>query len=449
MKKADNLGIKTQVKRPLKIVFLGAGSAFFQPLFIDVMSIPGAEKGTMCLVDIDKKRLDIAEKLGNFILDKTDSDWELEATTDRLEVLEGADYVVNCIEVSGVDCVKLDYDIPKKYGIDQCVGDTIGAGGLFKALRTVPVFLKVLKDIERLCPDAYVLNYTNPMSIMCLAAARTSSAKVVGLCHSVQGSSHDLAEYTGVPYTELKWKCGGINHLAWFTKLEHKGKDLYPELIDKTKNDKEFLAKDPVRFDIMQNFGAFVTESSGHFSEYVPFYRKRDELIDEHCGEGYLGERGFYAKNWPRWRDETDEKKLQIIDGEEDLKTDRSWEYCSYIIQAIETNNPFIIYGSVPNTGLIPNLPQDGVVELACVCDGRGINPTYFGKVPSQLAALCDWNMRSFDLAADACIEKSKEKAIHSLMLDPLTAAVCSPGEIRDMANELFEAEKEFLPGFE
>ena len=448
MRKADNLGILSEVARPFKVVFMGAGSAFFEKLFIDIISIPGADKGEMCLVDINEERLALAERLANLIKEKKGSKWTVTANSDRLKVLKDADYIVNCIEVSGVDCVRFDNDIPLKYGVDQCIGDTIGPGGLFKALRTVPVFLDVLKDMERLCPNALVLNYTNPMSIMCLAAARSSSIDVVGMCHSVQGTSHKLATYADVPYSEMKWKCAGVNHLAWFTELTCGGEDLYPILRKKLESDKELLPKDPVRFDIMKHFNYFVTESSGHFSEYLPYYRKRQELIDKHCGEKYLGESGFYAREWPGWRNTNDENRLKTLNGEKEIEFSRTWEYASWIIEAKETNSPFITHATVPNTGLITNLPQDGVVEVACVVTAAGVTPTYFGDLPPQCAALCDWQMRMYELAAIACVEKSKEAAAMALMLDPLTAAVCSPGEIKSMTEELFEAEKEFLPGF-
>ncbi len=448
MQKAENLGIHEKVQRPLKVVFLGAGSAFFARLFVDVMSIPGADKGEMGLVDVDEMRLDLAHNVAKKVLKEMGKDWKITATKNRKQVMKNADYIINCIEVSGVDCVRFDNDIPLKYGVDQCIGDTIGPGGLFKALRTVPVFLEVLKDVEKFCPDALVLNYTNPMSIMCLSARRASSAKVIGLCHSVQGTSHLLAKYAEVPYQELRWECGGINHLAWFTKLEHHGKSLYPVLQKKIKKDKELLEKDPIRFDMMKHFGYFVTESSGHFSEYLPFYRKRPELIEKHCGEKYRGGSSFYANEWPGWRKEHDEKRRKIISGEEKFDFNRTWEYASYIIQAMETHQPFTAHVTVPNTGLIENLPQDGVVEVACMIDANGVHPTHFGPLPPQVVALCDWQMRMYELAATACVEKSKEAAVHALMLDPLTAAVCSPGEIRKMTMELFKAEENFLPGF-
>ena len=446
--KADNLGILPSVNRPLKIVFLGAGSFFLKSLFTDVLNIPGAGNGQMVLVDIDVKRLEIAGQFGQKIAQKLSPNWTVTTVTDRRKALKDADYVINCIEVSGSECVRFDYDIPAKFGVQQCIGDTCGPGGLMKALRTVPVFLDVLKDVEELAPNAWVLNYTNPMSIMCLAALRTSKAKVVGLCHSVQSTSRLLADYAGVAYQDVKWRCGGVNHISWFTELSANGKNLYPVLFDKAINDKETYEKDPVRFDMMLNLDHFVTESSGHFSEYVPYYRKRPDLIEKYCRQGYLGQSSFYADNWPTWRQKADETRSKQITGEEKIDTSRSWEYASYIIEAIETNSPFVFYGTVANTRLIENLPTDGVVEVASVADNTGVHPTYFGVLPSQCAAICEWNMRFYDLAATACIEKSKKAAIHALMLDPLTAAVCSPNEIRQMANELFEVERSFLPGF-
>jgi len=447
--KADQLGILDSVQRPLKVVFLGAGSGFLEHLAKDVLSIAGADKGEFALVDIDQERLQLAEALTKVILAKTGkTGWKLTATTQRADVLEGADYIINCIEVSGTECVRFDNDIPMKFGVTQCIGDTGGPGGLFKALRTVPVWLDVLADVERLCPDAWVLNYTNPMSIMCLAAARASKAKVVGLCHSVQGTSHVLARYADVPYHEMKWQCAGINHLAWFTELSRNGEDLYPILCEKVTKDPELLKKDPVRFDVMLHLGSFVTESSGHFSEYLPYYRKRPELIDKYCGEGYLGATSFYADGWPGWRKRCDQRRRDIIAGKEEPNVERSWEYASFIIEAIETGQPFVIHGNVPNAGLITNLPADGVVEVACLVDRRGVRPTHFGRLAPQLAAISDWNMRMYDLAADACIQRSPKLAAHALMVDPLSASCCCPAEIRQMTEELFEAEREFLPGF-
>jgi len=398
-------------------------------------------------VDIDAERLALSTGVVQKVAQRVGGGrWTVTATPDRRAALRGADYVINCIEVSGTATVRYDNDIPLRYGISQCIGDTIGPGGLMKALRTIPVWLEVLRDCEELCPDAWVLNYTNPMSMLCLAAARASRMRVVGLCHSVQGSSRQLAEYAGVPYAELEWCCGGINHMSWFVHLAHRGQNLYPSLCRKVRESRELWEKDPVRFDMMLHFGAFVTESSGHFSEYVPYYRKRRELIDRYCRPGYLGGESFYADNWPTWRRECDDWRRRVLAGQEELRTERSPEYASYIIHARETHTPYVIHGNVPNTGLIDNLPQDGCVEVACLVDRHGIQPTHFGRLPSQLAALCAANMHVFDLAVQAILERSREKAIYALTLDPLTAAVCSPAEARALALELFEAEKDFIP---
>jgi alpha-galactosidase len=448
VQRAEDFGIVSQVQRDLKIVFLGAGSMFFAKLLVDVLNIPGAKKGRMAIVDIDKKRLSLAEKVGRNIIETMGAAWTLTATTDRRAVLEGADYVINCIEVSGVDAVRADNDIPAAYGVDQCIGDTVGPGGLFKALRTVPVFLDVLADVEALCPEACVLNYTNPMSIMCLAAARASEARVFGLCHSVQHTSHELAKYVQVPYPQLRWRCGGINHLAWFLELSAGGEDLYPLLLSRIDSDKVLYEKDIVRFDMMKHFGYFITESSGHLSEYLPYYRKRKDLLKRYARDGYLGGSSFYADHWPQWRIDCDEKRRRQVAGAEPINTDRSNEYASHIIQGIETNQPFVFYGTVPNDGLIDNLPMDGVVEVACVADAKGISPVRFGPLPPQCAGVCDWQMRMVDVAAWACLEKSRDLAAQALMLDPLTAAVCSPAEIKKMTEELFTAEADLLPGF-
>lgn len=446
---------KADVKkiRPIKVVFMGAGSAFFGGLFKDIMLAPGMDEGEMCLVEIDKKRLDLSEKIAHWIMDKLDRHgWKITKTMDRRKVLKGADYIVNCIEVNGEPCVRPDNDIPLKYGVNQCIGDTTGPGGVMKALRTVPTWMEVLKDVSELCPKAVVLSYTNPMSIMCLAAHRMfPQIKHYGLCHSVQGSSHQLAGYAGVPYDEMRWECGGINHLAWFTRLEHNGKDLYPVINKRIAKGETKLCDDPVRFDIMKHFGAFVTESSGHFSEYLPYYRKRQDLIDKHCGLRYLGQTSFYADNWPQWRINGDNYKREMLEGkhDDDWKPVRSWEYATHIIEAIEADRPFIAHLNVPNTGLIDNLPMDGIVEVACIVNKNGVFPTHFGALPAQMAAICDWNMRCYELAAQACIEKDLEKATLAMMLDPNTASVCSPGEIRKMAEELYKAEKAYLdPAF-
>jgi len=433
----------------IKITYLGAGSAFAPVLSKDIFQIPGLEEGELCLVDIDPERLRLSKKATEIVNDKLKTKWKIVASTDRGEVMSDSDFLINTIEVNGVNTVRFDYEIPLKYGVDQCIGDTIGPGGIMKALRTVPPWLEILKDAEELCPDAYVLNYTNPMSIMMLATFRASKMKAVGLCHSVQGTSKNLAEYLEVPYEELQWRCAGINHMAWFTELTHKGKDMYPVLKKKARENKELYERDPVKFEILFHFGYFVTESSGHMSEYVPYFRKRPELIDKYCREGYLGGRGFYAKNWPKWRKNLDEKRKRIIAGEEEPDLRKSVEYASQIIEGIVFNRCNVIHGNVLNTGLIPNLPQNEVVEVACLIDRNGIHPTYFGELPPQLAALNRSNMAVYDMTVRAIMNRSYEMAEQALMLDPLTSAVCSLEEIRKMFAELYEAEKAYIPKLE
>lgn len=357
-----------------KITIIGAGSAFTQEIAVDILNIEGVEGGTIALVDIDADRLEIARKLVLKIIEMTGKRWDVIASVDRREVLAGSRFVINQIEVGGLQTVRYEYEIPLKYGVNQCIGDTLGPGGLFKTLRTLPSWMDIVRDIEELCPDSIILNYTNPMSAVTLLTSRITEIPVVGLCHSIQNTSRQLAKYAGVPYEELQWKAGGINHMSWFVELTHQGKNLYPVLREKIK-DPDLLKKDPVRFDAMKYLGAFVSESSGHFSEYIPYYRKRQDLIDLHCSSGYNGAAGFYANNWPIWRKENDEQILQKLEGKLPISLESSNEYAAIIIEAMLKNEPKVIYGNVPNEGLIHNLPQNGVVEVACMIDRNGVNP--------------------------------------------------------------------------
>ncbi|MEM1208300.1 MAG: alpha-glucosidase/alpha-galactosidase [Planctomycetota bacterium] len=497
-KAADNQeGLKGKFQRPIQIAFLGAGSNFCPRLARDFLLTPGSDAGSFRLVDIDADRLGMMHQVvERMIADSGKTGWTVSSTTDRREALPGSDYAVCCVEVNGLACVELDNDIPLKYGVDQCIGDTLGPGGLFKGLRTVPVFLDILRDMRELCPGALMLNYTNPMSMMVLAAGRAvPEVPVVGLCHSVQGTSHLLAGYADIPYEELSWECAGINHLAWFTKLEHKGQNLYETVLyEKFRNqiaagvaeaeagkasydnrdnsrgakpEKNYEHEDLIRKDMCVNFGAFITESSGHLSEYLPYYRK-SEVGHKLLRLGYHGGSRFYATNWPTWRKAADEERAQWVSGEKTIELTRSWEYASWIVEAIEKNQPYRIHGNVMNAPhgphsrgagapafpigeagkLITNLPGDGAVEVACYVDGNGVQPTRYGALPPQMAHVCASNMAYFDLAATAIIERSKEAAVHALLHDPLCQAVCTPGQIRDMTHEMFDAEKDYLPSY-
>ncbi|HVU66196.1 MAG TPA: alpha-galactosidase, partial [Ktedonobacteraceae bacterium] len=430
-----------------KVTFLGAGSTVFaRQLITDILHIEGLDEGTIALVDIDQARVEMAHRMAERLVEISGKKWRVESATERRHLLAGSDFLINTIEVAGLANVRHDFDIPLKYGVNQCIGDTIGPGGIFKALRTGPAWLDILHDAEELCPAAWVLNYTNPMSILMFSALTATKMRAVGLCHSVQGTSKQLAGYLQVPYEDLEWRCAGINHNAWFTTLRYRGEDMYPRLRERAQV-KEVYEQDPVRFEFMRHFGAFVTESSGHFSEYVPYFRKRPELIEQYCRQGYLGETGFYANNWPTWRADNEKQIAEMLNGQRDIPYQRSHEYGSSIIEGITLNRPTIIYGNIRNTGLIDNLP-DGCVEVACLVDRHGIQPTHFGALPEQLAALNRAHMAVHQLVSQALIQRDKEAARYALLLDPLTAAVCSPAEISAMFDEMWEAQREYLLPF-
>ncbi len=453
--KADERnGLPGSMPRKVNVLMMGAGSFFTNSVLRDVVLIPDNQGGELRLCDIDESRLKLQMTLMQKLIDtvgQTDK-WKLVGSTNRRELMKGIDYAVNSIEVSGTECVRFDNDIPLEFGISQNIGDTLGPGGLMKGMRTIPVYLDILRDMRELCPTAIMLNYTNPMSMMILAGARAvPEIQQIGLCHSVQGTSRMLAGFAEVPYEQVQWQCAGINHLAWFTEFNGPdGESLYPKLMAMAADrSSEFATKEPVRSDMMLHFGAFITESSGHLSEYLPYYRKRKDLLDKYTDTGYRGEESFYANNWPNWRKTADENRDKMISGEKELDLKRSFEYGAWIIESIEKNAPIVVYGNVaPNQGLISNLPHDGCVEVACLINHNGIQPTKFGRLPSQMAAICDSNMRYFDLAADAAVHKSKQHAEWALMLDPLTSAVCCPAEVRELTKRLFDAEEQFLPGF-
>ena len=431
-----------------RITYIGAGSSTFAARLIsDLVATPGLEAGTFALVDIDPERLELSRQITEKVIGLSGRDWKVTISTDREEALPGSDYVINSIEVAGLDSVAPDYEIPLRYGVDQCIGDTIGPGGIFKALRTGPAWLEIVADVKRLAPSAIVMNYTNPMSILTLAAIRATGLSVVGLCHSVQGTSRLLAGFLQVPYSELQWSCAGINHNAWFTTLARDGQDLYPRLRELARTP-AIYEQDPVRFDVMLHLGLFVTESSGHFSEYVPYYRKRPDLIAKYTRSGYLGESGFYAHNWPGWRAANAELVRAMVAGIWETDLHRSHEYASYIVEAVELDRPVVIHGNVLNGGSIPNLPE-GCVEVPCRVDGSGLHPEPFAPLPEQFAALNRSHMAVHELVVQALLERDREKARLALMLDPLTAAVCSLDEISRLFDEMWEAERPHLSAFE
>jgi len=415
---------------------------------IDILSFPALKDSQFELVDIDSKRLDYAKEIAERIVKEGNFPTKIHVTMDRKEALKGADYVVIMILVGGIDVISKDINIPLKYGVDQCIGDTLGPGGVFRALRTIPVIVDICKDIEKLCPEALVINYTNPMAMLCWAMEEATNVKYVGLCHSVQGTAMELANYIGAPYEEVSYWVAGINHQAWFLEFKWNGKDAYP-LLRKRITNLQLYNKDTTRFEMLKHLGYFVTESSGHNSEYSPWFRKRKDLLKKYTsGGGWNGGTGYILQLYGKDREHYEEEIERVASGKEAINLKRSGEYGSYIINAMETGEIVRINGNVCNRGLITNLPEGCCVEVPCYVDKHGINPCFVGDLPPQLAALNKMNISVQEMAVKAALTKDKEMAYYAIAYDPLTAAVLSLGEIKDMVNEMFEAEKTVLPQF-
>jgi alpha-galactosidase len=436
----------------IKVALIGAGSAVFaQRMFTDILAIDGLDSGTFALVDLDTERLELAHEVAEQTITTAGKPWTVQATTERRNVLPGCDYVMNMIEVGGLTNVYSDYAIPLKYGVDQCIADTIGPGGVFKYLRTAPSWLAICRDIEELCLRALVINYSNPMSALMLTAQRATSLQVVGLCQSIVQTAYELADFMEVPFERMRYRCAGINHLSWFVTLEMDGEDLYPRL-RRAAEDLDIYEQDPIGFDLMRAFGYFTTESSGHVSEYVPYFRKRKALIERYISMQPDCRGGERASRWPVDRVAHDERLRDYLErerrGERAFYLDRSLDAGSYVIEGHALNRPQVIYGNVRNSGLIENLPRDGCVEIACLVDGNGIQPLPFGSLPTQLAALDSAHMMIHELMVQALFNEDREAAVQALMLDPLTAAVCSLTEVRQMFDELATAQHAYLPPF-
>ena len=425
-----------------KVTFIGAGSVIFaKQVMADILSFGELQDITFSLMDIDAERLRVAELMAKQFSRRIGGRAKIETTMDRRTALKDADYVIHAIQVGGHEATLFDFDIPRKYGLKQTIADTLGVGGVFRGLRTIPPLLDLLRDMEEICPDAYLLNYSNPMAILSLAALKSSGIKYVGLCHSVQQTSEKLAEYISVPYSEINYVVAGINHMAWFLKLEHKGKDLYPQLFD-CLDKPEIYGDNKVRFEIMRHFGYFVTESSEHMAEYVPYFIKREELIgkldipiDEYVRRS--------VRNIGRFED----TKATLESGK-DLETKLSHEYAAYIIHSLETGYERSFNGNVINNGLIENLPADSCVEVPCLVNKNGFQPVAVGKLPTQLAALNQTNISVQQLAVEGALKGKKEYIYNAVMMDPHTSSVLTLDEIRNMTDELFEAHAHLLPAF-
>jgi alpha-galactosidase len=428
-----------------KTVIIGAGSGFGARLSIDILAHPELREGVIGLVDIDAESLDLSAAYVRKVVAMHGCGVEVEASTDRSKVLEGADFVVVAIAVGGPAYSGAPYyheiTIPKRYGISQQIGDTIGPGGLFRAWRTAPEMCAILDDMERLCPGALMLNYTNPMAILCWIMNEVSDVRKVGLCHSVQGTFGQLAGYIGKPADEMTHWVAGINHMAWFLDLRWQGRDAYP-LLREAMDTADTYAKDTVRFEIMRHFDYFVTESTPHMSEYVPYFRKRPDILEQ-FGLRYRDPELQVTRS-SRWLEDSPMRKQ--LDGREPINLAGSHEYASFIIKSVATDVPGRINGNVANDGCIANLPQGCCVEVPCLVDRTGIRPCIVGALPSQLAALNVSNVASQGLAVESFMERDRRKALQALMVDPLTAAVCSPSEIASMFDEMARAERDLLP---
>jgi alpha-galactosidase len=440
----------------MKVAIVGAGSAVFtRELCNDFFLTPGMEGVHLALMDLDERRLALVAQSMRDLADALGAKATIEATQDRREAVRDADYVIATFQQGGLKAFALDIEIPARYGVEQCVGDTLGPGGVFRSLRTIPVLFDLIRDLEEVAPGALLLNYVNPMAANTLAIARSGWQRFVGLCHSVQGDSATLARWLGVPYDEFVYRCAGINHQAFFLELRHHGEDLYPRLRERV-NDPEIRGREPVRIELMEHFGYYVTESSGHTSEYLPYFRKTARAVEEELvprftvpGNEWMenARTGGYLHHCQRIADNLEARVA--AQSEEEPRRTRGREYTSRIIEAIERNQPYRVNGNVPNSGLITNLPDGCIVEVPCLVDGCGVQPTFVGALPPQLAALNRTNINVQELIVEAALTGDTTFVHQAVAVDPLTAAVCTLPQIRRMVDELLEAEAGWLPQFE
>ena len=434
-----------------KIAFIGAGSlGFTRGLVRDVLTFPLLEDATLALMDVDPERLDFAKRSVQRIVDLSGKPAKVEATQSRAEALQGADVVLVTILANGLDVWRHDIEIPKKYGIDTNIGDTRGPSGIFRALRTIPVMLDIARDMERHCPDATMLNYTNPMVLLCRAMQRETSIKLTGLCHSVQGTAEMLAGWIGAPMSEITYTCAGINHMAFYLKYDWNGKDAYP-LIRQAMERPEVYNEEQVRNEMFLAMDYYTTESSGHHSEYNWWFRKRPDLIEKYCTHGTGWNPGLYAYILDRyasrentWRE--DAKKWFASDTP--ISLERGHEYAAYIINALKGGEPFEFNGNVANTGLIDNLPQGACVEVPVWASKKGFEPVRVGALPPQVAMLTGITSQLEELAVEGALTGNPRLVYQAIAHDPLSAAVCSLAEIKQMVNELFAQNREYLPTF-
>ncbi len=435
-----------------KITFIGAGSLeFTRGLVRDILTFPLLKDSTLTLMDIDPERLDFAKRSVEKIVKMGNYPARVEATLDRAEALKGADVVLVTILAGGTEVWRHDIEIPKKYGIDTNIGDTRGPSGIFRALRTIPVMLDIVKDMEKYCPDAVMLNYTNPMAMLCRAMQRSTDIPVTGLCHSVQGTASMLAEWIGAPESEITYTCAGINHQAWYLKYEWNGKDAYPLIRKAITERPEVYNEEIVRNEMFLHLDYYPTESSGHNSEYNWWFRKRPDLIEKYCthGTGWNpGEYAYILKEYQErehtWKDESREWFAQ----ETPISLERETEYAAYIINALKGGDIFGFNGNVPNENLIDNLPQGACVEVPVFVDKGGFHPVHVGPLPPQCVTLTHTSVMVEEMAVEAALTGNPRLVFQAIAHDPLTAAMLSLDEIETMVNEMLQQNCEHLPQF-
>ncbi len=427
----------------------------------DILSFPELSSSTIVLHDINEERLRTSEIVGHKIIETLGVTAKIEATTDRRKALAGANYVITMFQVGGYKpSTVIDFEIPKKYGLEQTIADTLGVGGIMRGLRTIPVILDICRDMEELCPDALLLNYVNPMSMLCWAISRSSTIKTIGLCHSVQHTAHQLADVLGIDADTVEFRCAGINHMAFYLDFQQRqGKDLvdlYPRIAERaeifpmpTRGDVERSdggfdgLSDAVRYEMFKRLGYFVTESSEHFSEYVPWFIKsgRSDLLDKF---------GIPLDEYPRRCERQIEGwetlRTRLENPEARVRVVQSMEYGSGIIHSMETGQSRVVYGNVPNRGIISNLPDDCCVEVPCVVDASGITPTHIGALPPHLAALMQTNINVQSLTVEAALTGKREHVYHAAMFDPHTAAELDLDQIWALVDELLAAHRGMVP---
>jgi len=432
-----------------KIAMIGAGSRVFcSTLMKDILATPALADSELALMSPTEPKLRRVEAFANRVIADNGLSAKAWATTDRREALADADFGVVMMQVGGLDAYGVDYEVPLKYGVDQCIGDSLGPGGVFRGLRTIPVLVDIACDVDELArPGAIMLQYANPMAANCLALGEATDVGFVGLCHGVQTTLDLIAGYCGVPKQEISYTCGGINHMDWFLTLEHKGRDLYPKLREVFEHP-QYYKNEKVRGEVFRHFGYFMTESTGHLSEYVPWFRKNRQALDLYCDEpSFGGESCAYYKYSKALAAKY--ARHDPLEYESTRIDSRSVEYCSYIMEAVVTGQPFGFMGNVRNDGYILNLPDGCCVEVPVFANDTGLHPTTVGALPAQCAAACMTNVNVQILAAEAALNVDTEAIVHAVAMDPLTSAVCTLQQIRDMCSEMLEAHRPWLPQFE